>query len=70
MVFLPLMLVSPLFGFSSYFYGGFVYDKAYPAEYDEDGCWAEVTCGTPTKEDGYRTTCGEHKPEAFYGGAK
>lgn len=29
---------------------------------DEDKCWRETTCGTPTK-NGYRHTCGEHKPK-------
>lgn len=28
---------------------------------DFSDCWNEVTCGTPTP-DGYRTTCGKHKP--------
>lgn len=28
---------------------------------DEPGCWKVASCGTPT-EDGYRTTCGKHKP--------
>ena len=29
---------------------------------DEVGCKDVVTCGTPTKE-GYRGTCGKHKPK-------
>jgi hypothetical protein len=29
---------------------------------DEPGCENATTCGTPT-EDGYRRTCGKHKPE-------
>lgn len=29
---------------------------------DEPKCWTETACGTPTK-DGYRQTCGKHKPE-------
>ena len=29
---------------------------------DEKGCSARVSCGTPTK-NGYRNTCGEHKPK-------
>ena len=29
---------------------------------DEDKCWNEATCGTPTK-DGYRNTCGKHMPK-------
>lgn len=28
---------------------------------DEPGCWRKVSCGTPTP-NGYRSTCGEHKP--------
>ena len=28
---------------------------------DEDGCWAESCCGTPTP-GGYRRTCGRHMP--------
>jgi hypothetical protein len=36
-------------------------DRFIPA-CDRDGCWSEVTCGTPTK-DGYRHTCSEHKPD-------
>ena len=32
---------------------------------DVDGCEDEATCGTPTKE-GYRRTCGKHKPEAWH----
>ncbi len=28
---------------------------------DEPGCWKDSTCGTPTLE-GYRSTCGEHRP--------
>lgn len=29
---------------------------------DEEGCWRESSCGTPT-EHGYRSTCGEHCPK-------
>ncbi len=28
---------------------------------DEPGCWEPRTCGTSTK-NGYRHTCGKHKP--------
>lgn len=28
---------------------------------DEPDCWRPASCGTPTK-DGYRRTCGIHKP--------
>jgi hypothetical protein len=28
---------------------------------DEPGCWWAATCGTPT-DDGYRSTCNEHRP--------
>ena len=28
---------------------------------DEEGCIEPATCGTPT-EEGYRSTCGEHRP--------
>lgn len=28
---------------------------------DSDGCWREMSSGTPT-EAGYRMTCGEHRP--------
>ena len=34
---------------------------------DHQDCWKLATCGTPTK-DGYRSTCGEHKPEAYING--
>jgi hypothetical protein len=30
---------------------------------DEPGCWQETSCGTPTKDGGYRRTCGKHRPE-------
>lgn len=30
---------------------------------DEEGCWADATCGTPTAA-GYRRTCGKHMPKA------
>lgn len=33
---------------------------------DEPDCWKEVTCGTPTP-DGYRNTCGEHRPKKVPG---
>lgn len=29
---------------------------------DEDGCWNNSTCGTPTP-NGYRRTCGKHIPK-------
>lgn len=29
---------------------------------DEPRYWKPVTCGTPTN-NGYRSTCGQHKPE-------
>ena len=29
---------------------------------DEPDCWEPVSCGTPT-EDGYRSTCGKHRPK-------
>jgi len=29
---------------------------------DEPGCQHEASCGTPTKEDGYRRTCHLHIP--------
>ena len=29
---------------------------------DEPGCDREVTCGVPTAEDGYRSTCSKHMP--------
>ena len=35
---------------------------------DEPGCWADVTCGTPT-QDGYRSTCGKHRPNIDVTGA-
>lgn len=28
---------------------------------DEEGCWKQATCGTPTPS-GYRGTCGMHRP--------
>ena len=27
---------------------------------DEPGCYRDVSCGWPTKDGGYRSTCGEH----------
>jgi hypothetical protein len=29
---------------------------------DEPECWKPASCGTPT-ENGYRNTCGEHRPK-------
>jgi len=28
---------------------------------EQPGCWAKVSCGTPT-ENGYWSTCGKHQP--------
>lgn len=30
---------------------------------DEPGCTREVSCGWPTKDGGYRNTCGDHYRE-------
>jgi hypothetical protein len=31
---------------------------------DEDGCWDDASCGTPTPA-GYRSTCGKHRPDTY-----
>lgn len=36
-------------------------DRMYPV-CDEPDCWKPVTCGSPTP-DGYRSTCGKHRPK-------
>ena len=34
----------------------------YTVACEVDDCWKKATCGTPTNE-GYKQTCGEHKPK-------
>src|SRR3990172_7467684 len=29
---------------------------------EHDGCWLEVSCGTPTHDGEYAQTCGKHRP--------
>lgn len=41
---------------------GWIYDDM-PAICDEPGCLEFVSCGFPTKDGGYRSTCGDHYRE-------